>query len=133
MFLTCNPTERLKTTFSKKRCQVESSPCYLSSLKRIRLMKHRVSFEVDYTNITNKQVWKLYLWAKFMTTTSYIWLLCMHTAIREKGCVSVISILNSNKELAAEIIRAINKKAKCGWCLYKVNGNKQRTPDVYRS
>ena len=36
----------------------------------------------------------------------------MDTEIREKGCVPVVSRLNSNKELAAEIVIAIKAENK---------------------
>ena len=49
------------------------------------------------------------MWLK---TKSSIWLLCKDTEIREKDCVSVISRLNSNKELAAEIVRAVKAENK---------------------
>ena len=49
----------------------------------------------------------------------------MDTAIRGKGCVSVISRLNSNKELAAEIVRAIKEENKV-W-LMSVDSKPQQT------
>ena len=49
----------------------------------------------------------------------------MDTAIPGKGCVSVISRLNSNKELAAEIIRAIKEENKV-WLMF-VQGKRQQT------
>ena len=63
------------------------------------------------------------IWLK--TTTSYIWLLCKDTEIREKGCVLVISRLSSNKELAAEIVRAIKTESKV-WLMF-VEGEPQQT------
>ena len=62
------------------------------------------------------------MWLK---TKSSIWLLCKDTEIREKDCVSVISRLNSNKELAAEIVRAIKAENKV-W-LMSVDSKPQQT------
>ena len=41
----------------------------------------------------------------------------MDAEIREKGCVSVISRLNSNKELAVEIVTAIKAESKV-WLMF---------------
>ena len=41
----------------------------------------------------------------------------MDAEIQEKGCVSVISILNSNKGLAAEIVRAVKAESKV-WLMF---------------
>ena len=41
----------------------------------------------------------------------------MDAEIREKGCVSVISRLNSNKELAVEIVAAIKAENKV-WLMF---------------
>ena len=41
----------------------------------------------------------------------------MDAEIREKGCVSVISRLNSNKGLAAEIVRAVKAENKV-WLMF---------------
>ena len=57
---------------------------------------------------------------------------CMDAEIREKRCVSVISRLNSNKELAAEFLEPSKQKKKSDRCLNKVNGNKQCIPHIYR-
>ena len=48
----------------------------------------------------------------------------MDTEIREKGCVPVVSRLNSNKELAAEIVIAIKAENKV-WLF--VQGKRQET------
>ena len=80
----------------------------------------RVSFK-GYTNITNKQVWLLYFGAKCMTQkyrklhlTAFLF---MDTEIQEKGCKSVFSRWNSNKELAAEVVRDIKAENKV-WLLF---------------
>ena len=41
----------------------------------------------------------------------------MDAEIREKGCVSVISILNSNKELTADIVTAAKAENKV-WLMF---------------
>ena len=48
----------------------------------------------------------------------------MDSEIREKGCVSALSRLNSNKELAAEIVIAIKAENKV-WLF--VQGKRQET------
>ena len=60
----------------------------------------------------------------------------MDAEIREKGCVSVISRLNSNKGLAAEIVRAVKAENKV-WLMFSqgkkmARKKKQCTRDVYR-
>ena len=61
-------------------------------------------------------------------------MLRMDAEIQEKGCVSVISRLNSKKGLATEIVRAV-KEENIVWLMFsqgKKTAKKQCTQDLYR-
>ena len=66
---------------------------------------------------------ELNIW--FKSTTSYILLLWLDAEIQEKVYVSVTSRLNSNKELAAEIVRAVKAESKV-WLIF-VQGKRPQT------
>ena len=60
-------------------------------------------------------------------------MLRMNAEIQEKGCVSVISRLNSKKGLATEIVRAV-KEENIVWLIFsqgKKTAKKQCTRDLY--
>ena len=54
----------------------------------------------------------------------------MDAEIREKGCVSVISRLNSNKGLAAEIVRAVKAENKV-WLMFSQGKKMAKKKTMY--